>query len=449
MPFCFFSIATNQKYHSHTLYLYIHPSNPADLQRCQIKLYGRLCVIREITHLGLSHLNCRSTKVQVKSIKRRVKKLLPHLNVWLPPFTKAHAAEMSIPTFKLETKFWDDTKTIIKIHELLNGTPYPIYVKYRDGTIVSIQPDHNLKKHGLIRFISGLAYGPDTVQLSHEDGYDYGDFNKNDCQMRAAQHDAMVEYNSRTDNLTGQRIGGIPTHGSSPRNRSVEDFTRWRLSRYLISSCHDYKEEILRSEFGIYLEEPDVVIASTEQIIIGALHPYSLTGNRLKEQFTVEENKLSTNIYIVDNANKYQERYITIGGLTFEVPIMVDPTVADGFYFTHGRAQTDDPDSTPAVNFCSVEEAEQKGMIRNRREEVKIDLADIAKIEAINLARDKAAQEELRAQTERNDKLQHLEIARKESWFNNRIRDVIDVAKLVLPLALSLFTIYLKIKKPA
>jgi hypothetical protein len=387
--------------------------------------------------------------VQVKSIKRRVKRLLPHLSVWLPPFTKAHTAEVNIPTFKLEKKFWDDSKTIVKVHEMLNGTPFPIYVKYRDGTIVSIQPDNHLKNHGLIRFISGLAYGPDTVQLSHEDGYDYGDFNKNDCEMRAAQRNAMIEYNSRTDNLTGQRVGGIPTYGNSLRNHSVQDFTRMRLSRYLISSVHDYKEEVLRSEFGVYLEEPDVVIASTEQIIIGALHPYSLTGNRLKEHFTVEENKLSTNIYIVDNANKYQERYITIGGLTFEVPIMVDPTVADGFYFTHGRSHTDDPDSTPAVTFCSVEEAEQKGIIRNRREEVKVDLADIAKIEAISLAREKATQEEMRAQTERSDKLQQIEKARKENWFNNRIRDVIDIAKLVLPLALSLFTLYLKIKKPA
>ena len=192
-----------------------------------------------------------------------------------------------------------------------------------------------------------------------------------------------------------------------------------------------------------------MLVSVSETAIMSTLHPYSATGLKMKE--LLYNNKISTDIYIVDNGSQYQTRYATACGITIEVPVISDPSVKDGYYFKYNRSSEKDPDIIEQIaNYYSVQEAEQLGLIRNKREEFKLDLAERSKLEEIDhrqrqlkLAEEKLAIERERFEQEKQDK----ETTRKDNWLSARIKDVIDLAKLIIPVGVTLLTLYLKMKK--
>lgn len=388
----------------------------------------------------------------------RSRRLNPMVEAFIPPVVNSINGGSDLTHIGAMNGMWDKVNTLFHFQEIVNGTGHPLFVKYRTGVIVQLNPcDDRGQCQGVIRVINGFKSGAYGNWFMHEDSEDYGGLNENHGdRVREKTREAINKYNLEIDakprvlERNPREVRGHTNRHKSPVVNPMRSYSN-KIGDYEIAGYVDFPDTILRSEHGVFLQEADVVIAPTREVARCAIHPNSVMGKRLEEDFTRDDNKLMAGMYIVDNTNRYQERYTTIAGETLVVPCISSPMQLDGFYFVRPSYAT----ATIGVEnintlFLSVEEADKRGIIRSKREEIAIEQRqDEVRMRNEKFEFDKQhANERLELEREKLEYEKEIKDAsRRDGWWSSRIREALDAIKIIIPLAITLFTLFAKAKK--
>lgn len=212
------------------------------------------------------------------------------------------------------------------------------------------------------------------------------------------------------------------------------------------------EDEIGRYPHGIYVPEVDTVF-SLDESIMSVVHPYGEASRRmgLAEEAS-DRQGLRYNLKIVDNENRYTQRFVNIHGRVFEVPKVLDPTMEDGVYYvTNQPACDEDQNQKIAFTQMSVEEADEMvplfktiedakvmgDFVEHRERQLKLDTlqrreeAERHAAERVKAERKKAVEEEGRRYREREHQArQERKREGREDRRANR-RDAMDLVKFV------------------
>lgn len=388
----------------------------------------------------------------VKNSKSKSLNVLPGVDALLADYAESLGVYLDLDQATDAELRFDSQPRVLLYTEIINATQYPIWVKHRDGTLLRHDPCHSHPvEKNFIRIITGY-HVPQAKHLTiaHESDHLLGHLTEDiDCPLWER---AKIRVGLANGSYDRKRIPstysyysktlGSPILGERWNYRRPETrrgfYHDYKLDGITHKVAVDYHIDQFTGDSGRYVPEIDMVVSTSELIAMSTIHPYSQSGIKAKKQ--LYGNKISNDIYIVDNNDKYHTRYGTVCGVVIEIPMVVDPSQKDGYYFSFYKPADNNPTITERKTlYYTVEEADQKGLIRSKREEFEIE----SRQRQLDLAEEKLAIDRERFEQEKIDR----NIARKDNWINSRIKELLDLAKIIVPLGVSLLTLYLKMKK--
>lgn len=214
-----------------------------------------------------------------------------------------------------------------------NGLPYPVTIVLRSGVKFTIPPSqHRHIKNFVISF--KVTLGPDV-----------------NIDVNSLCNDSSPESAMLVDIFSN---GGFQRMG------------RWQCAEIQYGVT---KEELDQMGSVLYLSNLDIVVARLNPSYV-PYHPYSEAG--IRKRLVAEDPDINTHgrfgyrIEIVDNCQRFGQRFININNEVFKLLPERDPDRRDGVYrYSTGPVNGDTSLTSPVSQFFSFEEAEQElGLFR-------------------------------------------------------------------------------------